>query len=297
MSSYIPRLVKEGKIFPPRWLENNVMFEGITGSVAYGVSNDSSDMDIIGFCIPPKDVVFPHLRGEIPGFGTPGERFEQFQQHHIEMKAWGKTFDITIYSIIKFVQLAMENNPNMVDSLFLPRRCVLHSTQIYEHLRENRQLFLHKGSWHKFRGYAYSQLSKVKGKTNPSNEKRAASVERHGFDVKFAYHVVRLLLEVEQIMMEGDLTLDRNAKMLKSIREGEWTLQELEDWAGAKEKQLEALYHTSTLAHSPDQARIRAILLECMEMHYGSLSAIIHQEVPQGSILDDLEQLIRKYKR
>lgn len=297
MSSYIPRLVKEGKIFPPRWLENNVMFEGITGSVAYGVSNDSSDMDIIGFCIPPKDVVFPHLRGEIPGFGTPGERFEQFQQHHIEMKAWGKTFDITIYSIVKFVQLAMENNPNMVDSLFLPRRCVLHSTQIYEHLRENRQLFLHKGSWHKFRGYAYSQLSKVKSKTNPSNEKRAASVEKYGFDVKFAYHVVRLLLEVEQIMMEGDLTLDRNAKMLKSIREGEWTLQELEDWAGAKEKQLEALYHTSSIPHSPDQDRIKAVLLECMEMHYGSLSAIVHQEVPQGALIDELEQLIRKYKR
>ena len=297
MSSYIPRLVKEGKIFPPRWLENNVMFEGITGSVAYGVSNDSSDMDIIGFCIPPKDVVFPHLRGEIPGFSTPGERFEQFQQHHIEMKEWGKTFDITIYSIVKFVQLAMENNPNMVDSLFLPRRCVLHSTQIYEHLRENRQLFLHKGSWHKFRGYAYSQLSKVKGKTNPSNEKRAASVEKHGFDVKFAYHVVRLLLEVEQIMMEGDLTLDRNAKMLKSIREGEWTLQELEDWAGAKEKQLEALYHTSSIPHSPDQDRIKALLMECMEMHYGSLSSVIHQEVPQSALIDDLEQLIRKYRR
>jgi hypothetical protein len=56
----------------------------------------------------------------------------------------------------------MENNPNMFDVMFLPRRCVLHSTPIYEHVRENRKLFLHKGSWHKFRGYAYSSLSKAK---------------------------------------------------------------------------------------------------------------------------------------
>ncbi|MDQ3058606.1 MAG: hypothetical protein M3R45_03650 [Pseudomonadota bacterium] len=97
-------------------------------------------------------------------------------------------------------------------------------------------------------------------------------------------------------MMEGDLTLDRNAKMLRSIRDGEWTLQELEDWAGAKEKQLEALYHSSTIPHRPDQEKIKALLLECMEMHYGSLSSLIPQALPQGSLVDDLEQLIKKYK-
>jgi hypothetical protein len=64
----------------------------------------------------------------------------------------------------------MENNPNMVDALFLPRRCVLHSTPIYEHVRENRTMFLHKGSWHKFRGYAYSQLSKIRQQQNELTE-------------------------------------------------------------------------------------------------------------------------------
>jgi predicted nucleotidyltransferase len=269
------------------------MFEGLTGSVAYGVSNDTSDMDIIGFCIPPKEYIFPHLSGNIHGFGTLPPSFEQFQQHHIKHNA--KEYDITIYSIIKFFQLVMENNPNMVDALFLPRRCVLHSTPIYEHVRENRTMFLHKGSWHKFRGYAYSQLSKIKSKSNASNPKRQASIDEFGYDVKFAYHVCRLLLEVEQIMSEGDLNLECNSDILKSIRRGEWSLEKLDQWFDNKEKALELMYSTSTLQHKPNEQKIKGLLMECLEMHYGSLSAVIHVEPSMSNLLSDMQVLLDKY--
>ena len=46
MSSYLRKLVELQKINTPTWLPDNVMFEGLTGSVAYGVSNDTSDMDL-----------------------------------------------------------------------------------------------------------------------------------------------------------------------------------------------------------------------------------------------------------
>lgn len=280
-------------INPPKWMIDNIMFEGLTGSVAYGVSNDTSDMDIIGFCIPPKDYVFPHLSGNIPGFGTLPPSFEQFQQHHIKHNA--KEYDITIYSIIKFFQLVMENNPNMVDALFLPRRCVLHSTPIYEHVRENRTMFLHKGSWHKFRGYAYSQLSKIKSKANASNPKRQASIDEFGYDVKFAYHVVRLLLEVEQIMSEGDLNLECNSEILKSIRRGEWSLEKLDQWFDNKEKALEMIYSTSIIQHKPNEQKIKELLMECLEMHYGSLSAVIRVEPSMSNLLSDMQNLLDKY--
>lgn len=67
---------------------------------------------------------------------------------------------------------------------------MLHSTPVYETMRENRNLFLHKGSWHKFKGYAYSQLSKLEGKANRENPKRAADIVVYGYDTKFAYHIV-----------------------------------------------------------------------------------------------------------
>ena len=117
-------------------------------------------------------------------------------------------YDLTIYGIVKFFNLAMENNPNVIDSLFTPVNCVLHSTRVGNLVRENRKLFLHKGAWPKFKGYAYSQLHKISIK-QPQG-KRAELVERHGYDTKFAYHVVRLLTEVEMILMEQDIDLQRN---------------------------------------------------------------------------------------
>lgn len=291
--SYVKKFIDFNMLSnPPVWLKYNIMFEGMTGSVAYGVYGESSDIDIVGFCIPPKEMLFPHLSGEIEGFGTPKPRFNVFQQHHIKYNE--KEYDISIYSIVKFFQLAMENNPNMVDVLFLPRRCVLHSTPIYEHVRDNRKLFLHKGSWHKFRGYAYSQLSKIETQSNKSNPKRQQSIEEFGYDVKFAYHIVRLLLEVEQILMECDLDIQRNSAILKSIRNGEWNLDRLKEWFSNKEKSMEILYSNSELRSYPDESKIKNVLIECLEIHYGTLSNIINKETDNISIITELQKIIQK---
>lgn len=74
---------QKGLISPPKWLPQNIHYEVITGSVSYAVSSDTSDMDVVGFCIPPKDDVFPHLRGEIMGFGQQQKRFDVWQEHKI----------------------------------------------------------------------------------------------------------------------------------------------------------------------------------------------------------------------
>ena len=295
MASVVNKLYAKNMINPPNWLPNNTMFEGWTGSVAYGASNDSSDMDVIGFCMPPKDMVFPHLTGNIPGFGTPPPKFEQWMEHHVLDKESRKEYDLTIFSIVKFFSLAMDNNPNMVDNLFLPRRCVLHTTPIYEHMRERRREFLHKGAWHKFRGYAMSQMSKINKGTNRANPKRQASIEKYSWDVKFGYHVVRLLLECEQIMSTGDLRLDRDSEVYKSIRAGEWDLEKLNDWTDKKEISLETLYADSKLPEKPDEEKIKELLLECLEMHYGNLQDAVIQNNSAERLVRDLEGLVKKY--
>ena len=275
--STLQRLTDRGLIKPPRWLPGNVQYETIMGSVAYGVSSDTSDVDVYGWAIPPKDDLFPHLRGEVPGFGTPRPRFEQYQEHHVQdrdaLAGHGRTYDLTIYGIVKFFNLAMENNPNVIDSLFTPVNCVLHSTRVGNLVRENRRLFLHKGAWPKFKGYAYSQLHKLTIKAPQG--KRAELVEKHGFDTKFAYHVVRLLTEVEMILMEQDIDLQRNNEQLKAIRRGEWTEERLRQWCADKESHLERAYAESTLRTTPDEPKIRALLLNCLEDHYGSLEGCV----------------------
>lgn len=298
MASTVDKLISRQLITPPTFLKNSVQYEIQMGSVAYGVSDDNSDNDIYGFCIPPKNIVFPHLAGEIVGFGKQINRFEQFQQHHILDKSNNKEYDISIYNIVKYFQLVMENNPNMIDSLFVPRRCILFSTQIGEHVREHRKLFLHKGAWYKFKGYAFSQLNKMQNKIPEIDSKRYESYITYGYDLKFSYHIVRLLNEIEQILIEHDLDLERNREQLKSIRRGEWTKEQIIEYFQFKEKSLEELYIKSTLRHSPDEKTIKKLLLECLEMYYGSIDMIPKEnKIETLKMVSDIEDICQKLKR
>ena len=289
-------LAKRNLIHPPKWLPANTVLVVTMGSQAYGVSTDGSDLDVYGVCIPPKEMVFPHLAGEIPGFGRQIQRFEVYQEHHVQDPNKDIEYDFAIYGIVKYFQLCMENNPNMIDSLHVPRNCVIHSTAIGEMIRENRKIFLHKGAWHKFKGYAYAQMSKIRNKVNSSNPKRAETIERFGYDIKFAYHVVRLMNEVEQILVEGDLDLQRNNEQLKSIRRGEWTLDELDAYFANKEKILETTYANSKLPHGPDEDKIKSLLMSCLEAHYGSLTAAVVRVPQMDTLLAELDGIMTRYR-
>lgn len=156
----LQELKKRNLIQPPKWLPDNCAYITLMGSQAYAVSSDTSDEDLYGFCLPPKEMVFPHLAGEIPGFGQQLKRFDVWQQHGIKRSDNKTEYDFAIYSIVRYFQLCMENNPNMIDSLFTPQSCVKHITSVGQMVRDSRKLFLHKGCWHRFKGYSYKQLAK-----------------------------------------------------------------------------------------------------------------------------------------
>jgi hypothetical protein len=121
----------------------------------------------------------------------------------------------------------------------------------------------------------------MKTKNPDVGSKRAAIVEQYGYDVKFAYHVVRLLDEVEQILSEGDLDIRRNRAQLKAIRRGEVPEEEIYRWASEKEKALEKLYDDSPLPYGPDETAIKRLLLECLEENWGSLDgAVVLEDSP-----------------
>ena len=278
----------------PKHFPDSVQYMTIMGSEAYGVSNEGvSDRDIYGFCIPEKHVIFPHLAGHIPGFGQQPEKFDQWMVHHIKDEEKGTEYDFCIYNIVKYFSLVMENNPNMVDSLFTPHNAILHCSPIAQMVRDERHIFLHKGSWHKFKGYAYSQMHKIRSKEEPQG-KRKELVEKFGYDVKFAYHVVRLIDECDQILNEETLDLQRNREKLKSIRRGEWKLEDIEEYFTRREKDLETAYANSKLPHSPDEKKIRQLLMNCLEHHYGNLSECVVNVDAATLALQDIATILRK---
>lgn len=295
----LQELRERGLIKPPAWLPDNCAYLTIMGSVAYGVSSDTSDMDVYGFCIPNKSMIFPHLVGEIEGFGRQKQRFEQWQEHHIEdngaLAGKGRTYDFAIFNIVKYFSLCMENNPNMIDSIFTPINCVLHATKIANIVRENRKLFLHKGAYHKFLGYAHSQLHKMSSKNPEKDSKRAVLREQFGFDVKYAYHLVRLSDECEQILSTGDLDLQRAKEHMKAVRRGDVTEQDIREWFSAREKTLEKLYSESKLPHSPDEDKIKTLLVNCLEEHYGSLANCITMPDAPKLALQEIQAVLDRY--
>lgn len=264
-------------------------YEVITGSFAYGVTSDTSDCDVYGVYTPPMVQVFPHTGGYIPDFGTQPQKDTGFQLHHI--KDGEKEYDVDLFSIIKFFWLCMDNNPNIIDSLFVPSRCITHIDPIGRAIRDNRRLFLHKGIHHRMMGYAYSQLHELKHKKPEPGSKRYALVEQFGYDVKFAYHVVRLVQQAEMVMMEHDLDLEKNRELLKTIRRGEWTLPELEAWFKQRQTDLDALYIKSDLRYSPDEPKIKELLFQCLEMHYGSLSSYFNLDGSNRIVLDKMKRI------
>lgn len=183
----LDKLEKKGLIRPPSFVVSNTMYLTIMGSVSYGVADTSDkskipDNDLYGFCIPPKEYIFH--RDEIPGFGTVGPRFEQWQQHHcLDEDAHGgkgQSYDFQLFSIVKFFELCRQGNPNLLDSLFTPENCILHCTQIGRMVRDNRKLFVSKEIWKKFRGYAFSQAHKIQSKEHPEVDRIIDFENSHG---------------------------------------------------------------------------------------------------------------------
>ncbi len=293
----LKRLTKAKLIHPPKFLLDNTTYLVKMGSIAYGVSTDTSDVDLYGYAVPPKVDVFPYSEGFVQGFGKQHKPFQQWQKHHVNDKSTGNEYDFSIFSIVKYFDLCMAGNPNMVDSLFVPRPCIIQSNAISEYVRENRKLFLHKQMVPKFLGYAFSQMSKIRTKKPEINSKRYKSVQKYGYDLKYAYHLVRLCQEIEQVLEEHDLDLQRSSAMLKAIRNGEWSLSQVEDFFSRKEVLLEKLKLKSTLRDAPEEDKIKQLLLDCLEMHFGSLEKYVKTVPDIEKDMQSIFEITNKYKR
>jgi len=296
----LQELKEKNLISPPTWLPMNTMYLATMGSIAYGVAEDTSDFDVYGWAVPPRNMVFPHLAGYINGFGTPPPSFNNWQKHHVLDKdalgGKGREYDFSIFSIVKYFDLCMSGNPNMIDSLFVPQSCILHSTNVSNMVREERHLFITKLIWPRLKGYAYSQLHKASGKNPEKGSKRHKLREKHGFDSKFLYHVVRLLSQAEQIFLEGDLDLQEKGRRehMKAIRRGETSEKEIRQWASDKEAQLEKIYLDSKLPQKPDEERIKKLLQNCLEEHYGNLGKVFHMPSEDKVYLRKIKEIIQE---
>jgi len=292
--SKVLKMFSQGVTTPPDHVIKGLQYETIMGSLSYGVSTDNSDQDIYGFSIPYKTMIFPHLQGYIMDFGPRPQGFDQWQQHHVKSPCGKIIYDFNIFGIVRFFNLCMNSNPNMIDSLFTPESCIQFITKIGSMIRDKRHLFLSKKMWVTYKGYAYSQFRKIFTK-EPDQGKRKEICEKFGYDTKFAYHIVRLICQVEQVLNENTMDLQANREQLKFIREGGWTKEQLSNYLHEKSVSLEKLKNDSKIQERPDEAAIKQLLLNCLEEHFGSLKDVVLMPERSKLFAKEIGRVMREY--
>ena len=71
--------------------------------------------------------------------------------------------DIALYEIKKFVVMALEANPNILDLLYADEDATIYSNKKGKKFLENKDIFLSKKTKYTFSGYAASQLARIRG--------------------------------------------------------------------------------------------------------------------------------------
>lgn len=118
----------------------HIIFEAISGSRAYGLDTATSDTDIRGVFILPK---------------------EQFYGLNYIGQINNETNDIVYYELRKFIELLAKNNPNMMELLNMPEECIQYQHPLFKTIKQ--EMFLSKLCKDTFANYAYTQIKKARG--------------------------------------------------------------------------------------------------------------------------------------
>jgi predicted nucleotidyltransferase len=236
----------------------------IAGSNSYGTAREP-EKDEFGNAIPGtgsdldiRGIFVPHRK-----FLLGIENVHQFNDKDQD--------DIEYFSIQKFVSLAIEGNPNVVEQLFVSPQHVLFEDEFGKELYDMRYEFLTKNAYGRFGGYAYAQMKRMDSKGNHnSHNSHWDIVEKYGYDTKQAMHLVRLFNMGIQILTERDLhTLRPEREELLAIRYGKYTLEEIYAYADRLNTKLEEAMMNSTIPEYPDFDKINKWLISVADRVHG----------------------------
>ena len=108
----------------------------------YGLNVEGSDEDIRGiFNLPIEDYIFADHPKQIND----------------------ETNDTTYYEIVRFLELARQANPNILEIMFAPEDKILKKTKEADILLQHRDKFLTKAAKNSLCGYAVAQIKKARG--------------------------------------------------------------------------------------------------------------------------------------
>lgn len=158
-----------------------IILEGVVGSTAYGLANADSDVDLRGVFLYPTEQILSLSKG--------AETIDRTEP------------DVTHHEVEKFVRLAANGNPNILEMFWLTSYTQL--TEEGQLLLDIREAFISQRVRKTYGGYAIAQMKRLQERGDGSFKSKLRKRR-----AKHARHCVRLLMQGYEILTTGNLTVD-----------------------------------------------------------------------------------------
>lgn len=231
----------------PNTLRSFIQYRCVIGSRAYGLSHERSDVDRRGFYLPPAELDWS-LAGVPSNIRTNG--------------------DEVYWEIEKFLRLALNANPTVLECLFSP--LIELCTPTAEELIKIRAAFLSTDIHRTYTAYALAQYKRIEHDLQRTGHVRW----------KHVTHLIRVLLGGVHALTEGTVAveLDKDRDLLMAVARGEISWNKIDAWRLTLHRQLDEALQVTPLPRHPDiecanDFLIRARYIAALPL-YGSFDAV-----------------------
>ncbi|MEW9533196.1 nucleotidyltransferase domain-containing protein [Microbispora sp. NPDC049125] len=210
----------------------------VSGSRAYGLDTDGSDVDRRGVFVVPTPMFWrldkppTHVEGPLP-----------------EQLSW---------EVERFCLLALAANPTVLECLWSP--IVEHSGPVGEELLAMRRAFLSRRAVETFGGYSDRQFRRL----DPDDPRWSTAAAGPTRPRKMAMHVIRLLLSALHLARHGEpmVPVGAHRDSLLAVRRGEMPWPRVRRWREELAAELaERRAGGGALPDEPDRAAVEELLV------------------------------------
>jgi predicted nucleotidyltransferase len=218
---------------------DNIILEGLVGSRAYGLDTEHSDHDIKGVFVAPTQKILSLYKVK-----------EAIDNNQRDRTINPDEDDWAYYEIEKFLRMAMQCNPSVLELLYLDG--YLTQTKFGKMLVDNRHLFLNNTARKSYTGYVFSQAMKLNAQGGKYGGGKNNRYEKH------TRHLFRLLQQGRELLTTGTVTV-RVTNRDELFAYGKLTPNEVINLFTEKIAEFKGL--DSVLPDKPNKAEINKLLL------------------------------------
>ncbi len=244
----------------------NEILRPVVGSGVHGIAiPGTDDHDEMGVYVEPPSYVL--------GIGEHREDYVWRTQPEGARSGHGDT-DLVLYSLRKYLRLAVKGNPTTMLPLFAPQESLVVVTPLGEELRSMRSAFLSQQAVERFLGYMHSQHERMLGQSGRNVPNRPELIEKYGWDVKYGSHALRLAYQGLEIAKTGSLTLPLAAEQrdrVLAVKRGEVSRTEVSSQIAGLEADVRRLLDQggTPLPETADTEAIDAWAIDAQRRHWG----------------------------